>query len=26
MARALEQAWPSPLSGVVVTRYGHAVA
>lgn len=25
MARALEQAWDGPLSGVVVTRYGHAV-
>jgi glycerate 2-kinase len=26
MAAALEQAWPDvPLSGVVVTRYGHAV-
>ncbi|OHX16750.1 hydroxypyruvate reductase [Chromobacterium amazonense] len=25
MARVLEQAWPGPLSGVVVTRYGHAV-
>ncbi|WP_434633372.1 DUF4147 domain-containing protein [Chromobacterium sp. CV08] len=25
MARALERAWPGPLSGVVVTRYGHAV-
>jgi len=23
MARAVEQAWPAPLSGVVVTRYGH---
>jgi glycerate 2-kinase len=23
MARAVEQAWPEPLSGVVVTRYGH---
>ncbi|MGC0151863.1 glycerate kinase type-2 family protein [Chromobacterium vaccinii] len=26
MARALERAWPGALSGVVVTRYGHAVA
>lgn len=27
MARAVEQAWPqeAPLSGLVVTRYGHAV-
>lgn len=25
MARALEQAWPDPLEGVVVTRYGYAV-
>lgn len=25
MARAVEQAWPGPLSGLVVTRYGHAV-
>ncbi|MGO4327366.1 glycerate kinase [Cupriavidus sp. 2TAF22] len=25
MAHALEQAWPGPLSGLVVTRYGHAV-
>jgi hydroxypyruvate reductase len=24
MALAFEQAWPGPLSGVVVTRYGHA--
>ena len=24
MAAALEAAWPHPLSGVVVTRYGHA--
>ncbi|AJG24293.1 glycerate kinase type-2 family protein [Cupriavidus basilensis] len=24
MARALEQAWPGPLAGLVVTRYGHA--
>ncbi|MGD1906361.1 MAG: glycerate kinase [Leptolyngbyaceae cyanobacterium] len=23
MARAVEQAWPTDLSGVVVTRYGH---
>ncbi|MEM6715598.1 MAG: glycerate kinase [Cyanobacteria bacterium P01_C01_bin.147] len=23
MARAVEQAWATPLSGVVVTRYGH---
>lgn len=26
MARAVEQAWPGPLSGVVVTRYGHGAA
>ncbi len=26
MARAVEKAWPGPLSGLVVTRYGHAVA
>ncbi len=25
MARAVEQAWPGPLEGLVVTRYGHAV-
>jgi hydroxypyruvate reductase len=25
MARAVEQVWPTPLSGVVVTRYGHRV-
>ncbi len=25
MARALEEHWPGPLSGLVVTRYGHAV-
>ena len=25
MARTLEQAWPGELSGVVATRYGHAV-
>jgi hydroxypyruvate reductase len=25
MAAALERAWPHPLGGVVVTRYGHAV-
>ncbi len=25
MARAVEQHWPGPLSGLVVTRYGHAV-
>ncbi|SEN80262.1 glycerate 2-kinase [Loktanella fryxellensis] len=25
MARAVEDHWPGPLSGVVVTRYGHAV-
>ncbi len=25
MARALEENWPGPLSGLVVTRYGHAV-
>ena len=26
MARAVEAAWPAPLSGLVVTRYGHGVA
>jgi hydroxypyruvate reductase len=25
MARAVEDNWPGPLSGLVVTRYGHAV-
>ncbi len=25
MARAVEEHWPGPLSGLVVTRYGHAV-
>jgi glycerate 2-kinase len=25
MARAFEQSWKGPLSGIVVTRYGHAV-
>jgi hydroxypyruvate reductase len=25
MARALEQHWPGPLTGLVVTRYGYAV-
>ena len=25
MARAVEENWPGPLSGLVVTRYGHAV-
>lgn len=25
MARAIEKAWPHPLEGLVVTRYGHAV-
>ena len=25
MARAFEDAWPGPLAGVVVTRYGYAV-
>ncbi|WP_008314108.1 glycerate kinase [Leptolyngbya sp. PCC 6406] len=25
MARAVEQVWPGPLEGVVVTRYGHGV-
>ena len=25
MAKAVEEAWPGPLSGLVVTRYGHAV-
>src|SRR5262249_59193528 len=25
MAKAVEDAWPGPLSGLVVTRYGHAV-
>lgn len=24
MARAVEQVWPTPLTGVVVTRYGHS--
>jgi len=24
MAKAVEEAWPGPLSGLVVTRYGHA--
>ncbi len=26
MARAVEQAWPGELDGLVLTRYGHAVA
>jgi hydroxypyruvate reductase len=26
MARAFETHWPHPLSGIVVTRYGHAVS
>jgi glycerate 2-kinase len=26
MARAFEQAWPGPLKGIVVTRYGYAEA
>ena len=26
MARAVEEHWPGPLSGLVVTRYGYAVA
>jgi glycerate 2-kinase len=26
MARAVEEHWPGPLSGLVITRYGHAVA
>jgi glycerate 2-kinase len=25
MARAVEERWPAPLEGLVVTRYGHAV-
>ncbi|MBU2360702.1 MAG: DUF4147 domain-containing protein, partial [Alphaproteobacteria bacterium] len=25
MARALEDHWPGPLTGLVVTRYGYAV-
>jgi hydroxypyruvate reductase len=25
MARAFEQAWPGPIAGLVVTRYGYAV-
>jgi len=25
MARAVEDHWPGPLSGLVITRYGHAV-
>ncbi|HWE75027.1 MAG TPA: glycerate kinase [Stellaceae bacterium] len=25
MARAVEDHWPGPLSGLIVTRYGHAV-
>jgi glycerate 2-kinase len=25
MAQALERHWPGPLTGLVVTRYGHAV-
>ena len=26
MARAVERRWPGPLSGLVVTPYGHALA
>jgi hydroxypyruvate reductase len=26
MAKAVEEAWPGPLSGLVVTRYGHALS
>jgi hydroxypyruvate reductase len=26
MARVLDDRWPAPVSGIVVTRYGHAVA
>ena len=26
MARAVEDHWPGPLSGLVITRYGHAVS
>src|SRR4029077_18058617 len=26
MAKAVENLWPGPVSGLVVTRYGHAVA
>src|SRR5512143_2831056 len=26
MARAVEDNWPGPLQGIVVTRYGHGVA
>ncbi|QEN88844.1 glycerate kinase [Labrys sp. KNU-23] len=26
MAKALEDSWPGPLEGLVVTRYGHAVS
>ena len=25
MAKAVEDLWPGPLTGLVVTRYGHAV-
>ena len=25
MAKAVEEHWPGPLEGLVVTRYGHAV-
>ena len=25
MAQAVEQNWPDPLEGLVITRYGHAV-
>src|SRR5437868_2089105 len=25
MAKAVEDSWPAPLEGLVVTRYGHAV-
>ena len=26
MAKAVEEIWPGPLNGLVVTRHGHAVA
>ena len=26
MARAVEESWPAPLGGLVLTRYGHGVA
>jgi glycerate 2-kinase len=25
MAKAVEEHWPAPLEGLIVTRYGHAV-